>query len=89
MAKDVEVERWSSDTEGDEVPITQTLQTKTHVGKSVVESIPEGDEAVCVGVARDFGNYLGMFKGNVVCVKENRQRHVYHVVYEDGDEKDN
>ncbi len=49
---------------------------------------PEGEAAVGVGVARDFGTDGGMFKGKVVHVRKNRQRYIYHILYEDGDEED-
>jgi hypothetical protein len=49
---------------------------------------PEGEAAVGVGVARDFGTDGGMFKGKVVHVRKNRHRHIYHILYEDGDEED-
>jgi hypothetical protein len=70
MAKYGEVTRWSSDSEGDEVPIKQTIQTKTKALKSnvteVEQAIPEGQQAVGVGIlARDFGKDVGVFKGDV------------------------
>ncbi len=50
--------------------------------------MPEGDEAVGAGIARDFGKDLGLFKGKVEHVQTVRRRHVYHVKYEDGDSED-
>jgi hypothetical protein len=49
-----------------------------------VQAIPEGQEAVCVGIARDFGKDVGVFRGEVKHVRAQRKRHVYHVQYEDG-----
>jgi hypothetical protein len=51
----------------------------------VMQAIPEGHEAVGVGIARDFGKDMGVFKGEVRHVKAQRKRHIYHVQYEDGD----
>jgi hypothetical protein len=81
MAQHGDVLNYSSDSEGDEVPISQTLQTTTEG----VKEAPEGEDAVGAGVARDFGRDVGMFKGQVVEVRKNRQRHIYHILYEDGD----
>ena len=52
------------------------------------QAIPEGQEAVGVGIARDFGKDVGVFKGEVTHVKDQRKRHIYHVQYEDGDSED-
>ncbi len=85
MAQHGDVLRYSSDIEGDEVPIlSQILQTTTEGGKEA----PEGEAAVGVRVARDFGRDGGIVKGKVVHVRKNRQRHNYHILYEDGDEED-
>ncbi len=44
------------------MPITNTLKAL----KEKVETVmPEGDEAVGAGIARDFGKDLGLFKGKV------------------------
>lgn len=104
--------RWSSsDSEGDEVPIAQTIVQKTKqsdiwvptaktkalladiernltVDVPVEKTIPEGQEAVGVGIARDFGKDVGVFKGVVTKVREHRKRNIYHVQYEDGDSED-
>ncbi len=85
MAKYSEVRRWSSDSEGDDVPILQTMNSKTGVEKEV---IPDGQAAVGAGIARFFGKDLGVFKGQVVRVEAVRRRHMYHVKYEDGDSED-
>jgi hypothetical protein len=66
MAKYGEVRRWSSDSEGDDVPILQTMNSKTGAEKEV---IPDGQAAVGAGIARFFGKDLGVFKGQVVRVK--------------------
>jgi hypothetical protein len=80
-----EVLRWSSDSERDDVPITATLKAV----KDKVEAVmPQGEEAVGAGIARDFGKDLGVFKGQVAHVEAVRRRHVYHVKYEDGDSED-
>jgi hypothetical protein len=78
-----EVQRWSSD-DGDEIPITDLAKAL----KDNVDTIPEGQSAVGEGIARDFGKELGMFKGKVIQVETIRTRHIYHVVYEDGDSED-
>jgi hypothetical protein len=49
------------------------------------QAIPEGQEAIGVGIARDFGKDVGVFRGEVKHVKAKRKRHIYHVHYEDGD----
>ena len=74
----------SSDSEGDDVPISETLLKV----KEICEEVPKGEAAVGVGVARDFGKDLGIFKGKVVHVRKNRHRDIYHILYEDGDEED-
>ncbi len=57
-----EVQRWSSDSEGDDVPITDTIKAL----KDKVETVmSEGEQAVGAGIARDFGKDLGVFKGQV------------------------
>ncbi len=53
-----------------------------------VRTIPEGQDAVEMPIARDFGKDLGVFRGEVKHVKAHRRRHVYHVQYEDGDSED-
>ncbi len=77
MAHHGDVLRYSSDSEGDEVPITQTIQTTKDKG----EVVPEGEAAVGVSVARDFGKDGGMFKGKVVEVRKNRQRDTCIIFY--------
>jgi hypothetical protein len=44
-----------------------------------VQTIPEGQNAVGVPIARGFGKDLGVFRGEVKHVKAQRKRHVYHV----------
>ena len=87
--------RWSSDSEGDEVPIAQTIREKTKQSdiwvptaqtralldaaqeKAIeketlfanVQTIPEGQDAVGVGIARDFGKDVGVFRGEVKDVR--------------------
>jgi hypothetical protein len=58
-AKHGEVLRWSSDSEGDDVPILQMMNSKTGVEKEI---IPDGQAAVGAGIARFFGSDLGVFK---------------------------
>ncbi len=93
------------DSEGDEVPIAQTIRQKTKQSdiwvptaetkalltaaeeKAIedepriadVQEISEGQEAVGVGIARDFGKDVGVFRGEVKHVRAQRKRHVYHV----------
>ncbi len=55
---------------------------------AICEVVPEGEAVVGVGVARDFGKDLGIFKGKVVDVRKIRQKYIYHILYEDGDEED-
>ena len=75
----------SSDSEGDDVPISATIRAV----KDKVETVmPEGEGAVGAGIARDFGKDLGVFKGQVAHVEAGRRRHVYHVKYDDGDSED-
>jgi hypothetical protein len=85
MAKEGEVTRWSSDSEGDEVPIKQIIKTKTDKVELV---IPEGQQAVGAGIARAFGKDMGVFKGQVRHVQAVRRGHIYHVQYEDGESED-
>ncbi len=82
-----EVQRWSND-DGDEIPITDLA--KALKDTDTVDSIPEGQDAVGAGIARDFGKDLGVFKGKVMNVQAVRTmtRNIYHVVYEDGDSED-
>jgi hypothetical protein len=84
-AKFGEVQSGSSDSEGDDVPVALLLKAV----KDKVETVmPEGEQAVGAGIARDFGTELGVFKGKVHHVQAVRRRHVYHVKYEDGDSED-
>ncbi len=53
------VDRYSSDSEGDEVPISQIIQAL----KAICDVVPEGEAAVDVSVARDFGKDLGNIPG--------------------------
>ncbi len=55
MAKDGDVDRWSSGSEEDDVPITEILKSKAD---KVGLVIPEGELAVGPGIARDFGKDL-------------------------------
>jgi hypothetical protein len=41
----------------------------------VEQAIPEGHQSVGVGIARDFGKDVGVFKGEVKHMKEYRKRH--------------
>jgi hypothetical protein len=51
-----------SDSEGDDEIIAKTIQTQA------IPTIPEGQEAVGSGIARDFGKIMGVFKGKVMHV---------------------
>ena len=76
MAQFGEVQRWSSDSEGDDEIIAKTIQTQA------IPTIPEGQEAVGSGIARDFGKDMEVFKGKVMHVQAVRRRIIYHVEYE-------
>ncbi len=47
-----------------------------------------GQQAVGVGIARDIVKDVGVFKVEVMHVKEHRRRQICHVQYEDGDSED-
>ncbi len=76
------------------VPTEKTNALLADLEKNVSEdfegmqAIPEGRAAVGIGIARDFGKDVGVFKGEVMHVKEHRKRFIYHVKYEDGDSED-
>jgi hypothetical protein len=62
--------------------LAKTIQTQA------IQTIPEGQETVGSGIARDFGKDMGVFKGKVMHVQAVRRRDIYHVEYEDGDSED-
>ena len=62
--------------------MAKTIQTQA------IQTIPEGQEAVGSGIARDFGIDMRVFKGKVLHVQAVRRRNIYHVEYEDGDRED-
>ncbi len=86
MAKNGEVSTWSSDSEGDEVPIKETIQTKTHTPELVQY------KDIGMKVARDFGK-KGVFLGEIVAVEYDSEdidkvEDIYVVKYTDGDRDD-
>ncbi len=91
MSSQGEVERGGSDSEGDEVPISKTLQTEPDSLTSTNNSV-QHLEAVGIKVAKDFGS-LGVYFGSVVSVEydsddEDRAKPFYCVKYTDGDTED-
>jgi hypothetical protein len=93
MAKFGEVQTYSSDSEGDEVPIYETL---AHALKESAVEIaePSNKHAEMIGkrVAKDFGS-LGMFMGTVMNVEYDSDDAThkvpfYVVEYTDGDRED-
>ena len=84
-----EVSRWSSDSEGDEVPISQTLM-RALKEPNEEESVKHKD--IGMKIARDFGN-KGVFLGQVVAVEYDsedvdKNEDIYVVEYTDGDRED-
>jgi hypothetical protein len=84
----------TSDDEDDNVPIVSiVLQQKLDVLATVSSSAssfvyPEGEAAVGVDVARDFGGKHGICCGKIVRVDMTTRRPLYHCVYTDGDAED-
>ena len=84
----------TSDDEDDNVPIVSiVMQQKLDVLASVSSSAativyPEGEAAVGVDVARDFGGDHGICCGKIVRVDMTTRRPLYHCVYDDADEED-
>jgi hypothetical protein len=88
-AKFGEVLRESSDTEGDDVPITQTLMQAL---KEPNEEKLGKHKDIGMKIARDFGN-KGVFLGEVVAVEYDsedvdKNEDIYVVEYTDGDRED-
>ncbi len=50
--------------------------------------LPQGEACIGILVAGDFGGEHGVCHGSIVSVDLNRRRHLYHVLYDDGDEED-
>jgi hypothetical protein len=91
VARHGEVQRWSSDSEGDEVPIAQTLETEPD-STTTVENSVKHIEAVGIKVAKDFGS-LGVYFGSVLAVEydsddDSKAKPFYCVQYTDGDKED-
>jgi hypothetical protein len=93
-AKFGEVQRWSTDSEGDEEPSTQTLlslkKSKEKMGKTNEET-KGSTEFIGVKVARDFGKQ-GVFVGEIVALEfdsgdEAKEDPYYVVRYTDGDQE--
>jgi hypothetical protein len=95
IARFGEVLRCSSDSEGDEEPITQSLlllsKTKETIAKTNEET-KGNTEFIGVKVARDFGKQ-GVFLGEIVALEydsgDEAKNHPFYVVrYTDGDQED-
>ncbi len=70
-AKYGKVQRWSSESEGGDVPVALLLkalkdkvETVMPEGEKAIPTIPEGKEAVGSGIARDFGKDMVQRKGH-------------------------
>jgi hypothetical protein len=84
-----EVLRCSSDSEGDEVPITQTL---IRASKEPTQDVLVEHKDIGMKIARDFG-VKGVFLGQVVAVEYDSEdvdkiEDIYVVEYTDGDRED-
>ncbi len=91
MSRHGEVQRGSSDSEGDEVPISQTLQTEPDSSSTIQNSV-QHLEAVGIKVAKDFGS-LGVHFGSVLSMEydsddEKKAKPFYCVKSSDGDTED-
>jgi hypothetical protein len=86
-----DVQRWSTDSEGDEEPITQTrLSLKKN--KEKMGETKGNTEFIGTKVARDFGKQ-GIFFGEIVALEfdsgdEAKEDPFYVVKYTDGDQED-
>jgi hypothetical protein len=95
MARFGEVLRCSSDSEGDEEPITQSLLSLSKSKETIVKTNEEtkgNTEFIGVKVARDFGKQ-GVFLGEIVALEfdsgDEAKEHPFYVVrYTDGDQED-
>ena len=81
--------RWSSDSEGDEVPIMQTLMRAL---KEPTKDVVVEHKDIGMKIARDFG-VKGVFLGEVVAVEYDsedvdKNEDIYVVEYTDGDRED-
>ena len=88
-AKFGEVLRWSSDSDGDEVPIMQTLMRAL---KEPTKDVVVEHKDIGMKIARDFG-VKGVFVGKVVAVEYDSEdvdkiEDIYVVEYTDGDRED-
>jgi hypothetical protein len=86
MAQTGDVMNWSSDSDGDTLPIKDTIQTNTIVDEVVIH------KDVGMKIARDFGN-KGVFLGEVVAVEYDsedvdKNEDIFVVEYTDGDHED-
>jgi hypothetical protein len=95
MARFGEVLRCSSDSEGDEEPITQSLLLLSKSKETIAKTNEEtkgNTEFIGVKVARDFGKQ-GVFLGEIVALEydsgDEAKEHPFYVVrYTDGDQED-
>jgi hypothetical protein len=93
MAKFGEVQRYSSDSEGDEVPISETLaEASKESAVDIAETNNKHAEMIGKRVGKDFGS-LGVFLGTVMNVEydsdDATHKVPYYVVeYTDGDRED-
>ncbi len=86
MAQTGDMTNWSSDSDGDTLPIKDTIQTKTIVDEAVIHKV------VGMKIARDFGK-KGVFLGEVVAVEYDsedvdKNEDIFVVEYTDGDRED-
>jgi hypothetical protein len=91
MSRHGEVQRRSSDSEGNEVPISQTLQTEPDSSTTIQNSV-QHVEAVGIKVAKDFDSH-GVYFGSVLSVEydsddEKKAKPFYCVKYSDDDTED-
>ncbi len=91
-AKFGEVQRWSTDSEVDEVPITQILVQALKKTKETTVETKSNSELIGAKVARDFGEQ-GVFVGEIVALEydtddEAKEAPFYVVKCTDGDQED-
>ena len=75
-----------SESDDDDVPITKMLSKPPKILPT--PSVPKGNDAIGLIVARDFGADGGIYHGRITAVDMEGRRIHYHVTYDDGDEED-
>jgi hypothetical protein len=80
-----ETEDQASDSEDDNVPVSQILALENSSKKTMPE-LPIGKACVGHVILKQFET--GVFKGTVMTATKLRGRYLYHIVYEDGDSED-